>query len=140
MARDLTYRSWPVYLDSLEFASFVTRTCPQIPRGQGDLLDQLRRAANSIILNISEGAGRYLELDKQRFYLTAAGSASECGGAVDLLHLNQVISDEDHARIIDLLGRICGGLEALAIKVGGPAHKNERRRSSRRSRLDLRCT
>jgi len=43
-----------------------------------DLVDQLRRAANSICANIAEGFDRYHTRDKIRFYYTARASISEC--------------------------------------------------------------
>jgi four helix bundle protein len=42
--------------------------------------DQLRRAANSIPLNIAEGAGEFLPAEKARFYRMARRSATECAG------------------------------------------------------------
>ena len=42
------------------------------------LVDQLRRAANSICANIAEGFDRYHTKDKIRFYYTARASISEC--------------------------------------------------------------
>lgn len=41
------------------------------------IIDQLRRAASSIIANIAEGWGRYHFADKIRFYYQARGSSSE---------------------------------------------------------------
>ena len=42
------------------------------------LTDQLRRAANSVCANISEGFSRFHSKDKIRFYYQARGSVSEC--------------------------------------------------------------
>ncbi len=42
-----------------------------------NLSDQLRRASCSILLNISEGYGRYHYLDRLRFFYIARGSLSE---------------------------------------------------------------
>lgn len=46
--------------------------------------DQMQRAAMSIALNLAEGAGRYTNADKKRFYTMARSSVFE---AVALLHL-----------------------------------------------------
>lgn len=41
------------------------------------IIDQIRRAASSIIANIAEGYGRYHYKDKLRFYYQARGSSME---------------------------------------------------------------
>ena len=50
------------------------------------LRDQLYRAADSVVLNIAEGAGRSAQADKRRHYSYAKGCAMECGAALSLLH------------------------------------------------------
>ena len=48
------------------------------------LKDQLRRAALSVALNISEGYGRRTMPDRVRFFQIAFGSIRECQGIADL--------------------------------------------------------
>lgn len=40
--------------------------------------DQLGRASMSIMLNISEGSGKFSNKDRRNFYVTARGSVFEC--------------------------------------------------------------
>ncbi len=47
------------------------------PEEKYNLMDQLRRAAVSVTLNIAEGYGRYHYLDSLRFYYIARGSLNE---------------------------------------------------------------
>ena len=77
--------------------------------------DQLFRAADSVILNIAEGAGRSTPADKRRHYSYAKGSAMECGAALTLLHacgaLREVAYLERRKmiiRVIQMLSRLCG--------------------------------
>ncbi|MEF2175816.1 MAG: four helix bundle protein [Candidatus Absconditabacteria bacterium] len=49
------------------------------------LKDQLKRASISIVLNISEGAGRYSKPDKRRFYVIARGCVYEVVGILNIL-------------------------------------------------------
>ena len=77
--------------------------------------DQLFRAADSVVLNIAEGAGRTAQADKRRHYSYAKGSAMECGAALALLHacgaLREVAYQERRMmiiRVIQMLSRLCG--------------------------------
>ncbi|CAN5742022.1 hypothetical protein BH23GEM9_BH23GEM9_10810 [soil metagenome] len=74
-----------VYGRALEFAEYVDR----LLRSQycdRSLADQLLRAADSIVLNIAEGAAHYQAGKKLNHYRSAHGSAAECRAALTLLH------------------------------------------------------
>jgi four helix bundle protein len=84
-------------------------------RGIAPLRDQLFRAADSVVLNIAEGAGRNSRSDKLRFYKIAKGSATESAVALELMRSAGVISEiafqERRAlaiRIVQMLSRLCG--------------------------------
>jgi len=53
----------------------MTRNFPKIETYS--LIDQIRRASNSICANIAEGFSRYHAKDKIKFYYNARGSISE---------------------------------------------------------------
>ena len=50
------------------------------------LADQLKRAALSILLNFSEGYGRYHKAEKRHMYVTARASVNECVACLDVLY------------------------------------------------------
>src|SRR5512141_2034541 len=84
-------------------------------KGIAALRDQLFRAADSVVLNIAEGAGRNSRPDKQRHYEIAKGSATESAAALELLHhggvLNEIVFFERRElaiRIVQMLSRLCG--------------------------------
>ena len=56
-----------------------------LPRGNSDLVDQIRRASMSVVLNVAEGSGEFSPREKIRFYRIARRSASECVAVLDYL-------------------------------------------------------
>ena len=53
------FEKMSVYQMSLEIIECCAAATEKIPRGHGNLTDQLKRAAASVCLNIAEGAGCY---------------------------------------------------------------------------------
>jgi four helix bundle protein len=56
--------------------------------------DQLRRASFSIMLNISEGSGRFTNADKRNFYVIARWSVFECVAILDYLQDLELIDSK----------------------------------------------
>ena len=73
-----------VYQRALEFIKKVEPILNSNSRSN-IVIDNLDRAATSILLNIAEGTGKYTSKDKSRFYDIARGSASECAACIDIL-------------------------------------------------------
>src|ERR1700738_1489339 len=71
----LSFQKLDVYRCAIEFLALTAPAAEQIPRGNATLLDQLRRAASSISLNIAEAAGRTGQGDAARTHPIARGSA-----------------------------------------------------------------
>jgi four helix bundle protein len=86
----------------------------ELPRGDGDLRDQLKRAAMSIPLNIAESCGKVSPPDRARFLAIARGSALECGAIVDVGVAMGVIDDAYVASAKALLARIVAMLTKMA--------------------------
>ncbi len=59
------------------------------------VVDQLKRASFSIMLNIAEGSSRFGNKDRKKFLIIARGSAFECSAIFDFLHDNKAISDKE---------------------------------------------
>ena len=102
-----------VYWVSLELRAVVRDIVPR--RGCAGLRDQVDRSSSSIVLNISEGAGRTAKADKQRFYEIARASATETDGALNVLRVDRFLTDADYQRarpllirIVAMLTRLCG--------------------------------
>ena len=109
----LSFQKLDVYRCAIEFLALTAQAAEQIPRGNATLLDQLRRAASSISLNIAEAAGRTGQADAARTYAIARGSAMECAAVLDALLVLKVIDASTKQRGDELLERIVGMLTRL---------------------------
>jgi four helix bundle protein len=49
------------------------------------VVDQLNRAAFSVILNIAEGSGKFSKPDRKNYFITARASVFECVATIDVL-------------------------------------------------------
>ena len=75
---DRSFENLDFYKDSLKLLKAAYRLAASFPDYERyNLVDQLRRAAVSIGLNIAEGYGRYHYLDRLRFLYIARGSLNE---------------------------------------------------------------
>jgi four helix bundle protein len=97
----------------LELVGLAYGLCEQLPKDSATgLRDQLRRAAQSIPLNIAEGSSRYTTKDKTNFLRVARGSVFECVAILDLLpHLKIPRTTlTEHYKLLETIGRMLSGL------------------------------
>jgi four helix bundle protein len=96
------------YQSAIEFYRIVKAIRARLPRGLGPLGDQLSRAAQSVCLNLAEGAAARSRDVKRRHFDIALGSAGESAAALDLLDIECAASPEqlgaagDHLRLTTL--------------------------------------
>ena len=65
------------------------------------LADQLRRASLSILLNFSEGYGRYHKAEKRHMYVMARASVNECVACLDVVFETGIPKERlDHSELI----------------------------------------
>jgi len=73
------------YRQLVAIAEEVARRVARWPKGHGDLVDQLRRATTSTILNLAEGNGKSRYRRERRwFFRISLGSIAEVAAALDL--------------------------------------------------------
>jgi four helix bundle protein len=80
------YEKWKVYRLALELREIAAELSAIRVRGCASDLDQLRRAASSVVLNLGEGALHQSKGRKLESYRTALASAGEYNAALTFLH------------------------------------------------------
>lgn len=110
----ISYKNLDVYKAATEYLALSIKLVTEIPRGNGALVDQLRRASLSIPLNIAEGSGKNSRADGARFFAIARGSAMECSAILDAISIMDFATKEDiekadHklTRIVAMLTKLC---------------------------------
>jgi len=77
------------------------------------IVDQLKRASFSIMLNIAEGTSRYSSKDKRNFFIISRGSAFECVAILEFLFENNKINEKTYENLLSKLEEISKMLYAL---------------------------
>jgi len=105
----------PVYQDALGLLRLTERIAASLPRFRADLARQLRRACESGLLNIAEGAGDHAPLEKARIYRIARRSFTETAAGIDIVRTVEpaLAEDCDRARLQAL--HVTGQLSALIL-------------------------
>jgi four helix bundle protein len=83
----MNFHNLDVYKCALEHLKLALFLLQRMGKGEGDLKDQLKRAAVSIPLNIAEGSGKVTPADRARFFAFARGSAMECAAIFDCVEI-----------------------------------------------------
>lgn len=108
-----------VYRRTCEFLTGVRSVLEGLPRGEAHLADQLRRAGDSVLLNLCEGAGRTGGADKAKFYDIARGSGTECAAILAVCAIRDLAAASEIARLRRLLAEVVAMLTALARNARG---------------------
>jgi four helix bundle protein len=93
-----------IYTTIISFLHDLRPIVTQIEAHDRDLARQLRRAASSIALNVSEASGSSGGTRRER-YRNALGSARETGACLDVAQAFGYVDDVD-AKLLDTLDHI----------------------------------
>jgi four helix bundle protein len=102
-----------VYAVARQFNREVSELLTELPRGQAESRNNLRRAAMSVTRNIAEGSGKWQICDKVNFYHIARASATECASSLDELVDFELVPEERVIRLREFLSRIVAMLTAM---------------------------
>jgi four helix bundle protein len=109
----LSFQRLDVYQRAIEFLALVYEIVEQLPKGHADRADQLVRAAESVVRNIAEGAGRWSGADSAKHYKIARGKAMECAASLDVLRLRKLIAAQSYEEGIRLLEAVVAMLTKM---------------------------
>lgn len=108
------FRKLKVWQKSIEFVSFIYNITSTFPKEERfSLVDQIRRAAVSISLNIAEGSGAGSDMEFARFLRIAQRSGYEVIAGLEISINLKITNEADlHKAIneVDELGAMITGL------------------------------
>jgi len=108
------FRSLLVYAKGLEFSKTARKTTKCFPKDElFGLTSQFRRASDSILLNIAEGAGNSSKKEFARFLDFSIRSGFECIGCLDIAHANEYIDKQGYDHQLDQINEIIAMLYGL---------------------------
>ena len=109
----LSFQRLDVYQRAIESIALTCDVVERLPRGHAERADQLVRAAESVVRNIAEGAGRWSEADCAKHYRIARGEAMECAAWLDVMKLRKLLDAEHYERGIRLLEAVASLLTKM---------------------------
>lgn len=102
------------------------------------LVDQIRRAAVSIMSNIAEGFERGSSTEFIQYLYIAKGSCGEVRAQLSIACDQRYISAEDHTRLRDLARRTSGMISNFIAHLQGSGYKGEKQTRPRRREIEAR--
>ncbi len=110
----LSFQRLDVYRRAIELLVLANDITAELPQGHAERADQLLRAAESVVRNIAEGAGRWSRGDSAKHFRIARGEAMEAAASLDVLRLKTLVNDNHYARSERLLEAIVGMLTKMS--------------------------
>ena len=120
-----------VYRIAVEYADAADGIAGKLKRGNAHVRDQLRRASDSIVNNIAEGAGEFQPNEKARFYRIALRSGTECAATLHTCQRRQLGDADAIEAARALLKRV---VEMLTRLIHSTAHRQTTDRDRYRDR------
>ena len=91
------FRDWDIYKDAINFRNHISRLCNKFPSEEKfSLTSQTKRACNSIILNIAEGANKNSDKDMRLYVNRAQTSLDEVVACLDCAIEDEYINKTEH--------------------------------------------
>jgi len=112
------FRKLIVYQRALTYSKTARAVTEFFPKEEAFVLSsQLRRASDSIVLNLAEGAGNSSQKEFRKFIGYSIRSGYECLGCVDIAHTNGFIDNQNYNTLRNEADEIISMLIGLQRKV-----------------------
>ena len=121
-----------VYRVAAEYADAADVIAAKLKRGNAHIRDQLRRASDSIVNNVAEGAGEFQSAEKARFYRMALRSSTESAATLHTCQRRQLGDLQAIEEARKLLKR---EVEMLTKLIRSTLHRREPDRDRDRDRV-----
>jgi len=109
------FKKLNVYQRALKLTKVVRQITHNFPKNEiFGLSAQFKRAADSIVLNIAEGAGNVSKKEFARFLSFSIRSAYECEGCLDIALQNEFINTKTHEKLTTECSEIAAMLDGLS--------------------------
>jgi four helix bundle protein len=117
MFLQLNHKKLDVYIAAKAFAFECYRFSNYLPAFEKfNMVQQIRRAALSVVLNIAEGCSRKSEVERRRFFEISRGSLIEVDAAFDVANELGYLKDYDKIDILkDLTNRTFSMLSKMLV-------------------------
>lgn len=112
--RKQKFRSLEVWKKSMDLIEHIYRITKIFPKNEEmGLIQQLRRASNSISLNIAEGSGAESDKDFRRFLCIARRSSYELMCGIEIAGRLEYLSSNKCVQILDRCDEISAMISAF---------------------------
>lgn len=112
------HEKFKAYSYAIEFVALSAQIIEELPKGFSKLIDQFRRAAIAVPLNIAEGSGKRTVSERNYCYALARGEAMECAAIVDVLTCLKLIDASKAENGKNLLKNVVAILTTVCSKDG----------------------
>jgi four helix bundle protein len=104
MFLQLAHTKTPVFQESKKFILECYRITKDFPKDEKfAIVQQMRRAALSVHLNIAEGCSRKSQSERRRFFEISRGSVIEVDAAIEIAHSLKYKTEEELKQLGDHL-------------------------------------
>lgn len=112
------FRKWDIYKDARTFRTKINKLVSSYPREEKYALsDQTRRALNSIILNIAEGANKESNKEMKLYISRSSNSLDEVVACLDCALDSQYITSKQHDKALTDAESLAKRLKAFITKI-----------------------
>lgn len=115
-ANGFRFRDWDVYKDSLRLRIKLYDLIKTFPKEEMyALADQLRRAVNSVILNIAEGSNKSTDKESKVYINRAHCSLDEVVACLDCALMSHYLNADEHSNLLGEIASLAKRLRAFTI-------------------------